>query len=307
MSNIIALDSKLPAHIAALGNVDTDEWTTGTTAGFPIISVKGKVFHIKRGEELTLVEDPNEPGEAARSLNIVVVKANRGVTKTFYERSYEEGSSDKPDCYSLDGIRPAQDAENRQCKTCAACPMNQWGSRKTESGKDAKRCSDVKRLAVCAAGQLNDPMLLRVPPTSLRTWDQYTDLLKKRNLTPAQVITKLSFDPNVAHQALVFKAVDFITDAMVKDIVESRDSTVVESMLGSIVDDSSDTPPADTDSKDEAKKPAAKKPAAKKAAPKKEPEPEPEPEEDAEEDAEAATQTDLDDFDFDDDDFDFDD
>jgi hypothetical protein len=243
MNELAALDQKLPAHIAKLGQQDED-WGSGTTAGFPIISTKGKVFHIKRGDESTMVEDPNEAGEAARSLNVVIIKTHKGVTKTFYAKNYEEGSVDKPDCHSLDGVVPAPDAEDKQCKTCAACDMNKWGSRKTESGKDAKRCNDVKRLAVAPVGQLNDPMLLRVPPTSLRTWDQYVDMLHKRNVSPAQVVTKIKFDPLMAHQALLFEAVDFISDTMVDEIVEAMGSTVVDSMLGGVQAGEADYVPA---------------------------------------------------------------
>jgi len=308
MSNdIIELSGKVPAHLAVLGDMDED-WSSGLTAGFPIISTKGKVFHIKRGDDTELVTDPNDPEEAARSLQVVIIKTGKGITKTFYASTYEEGSQDKPDCYSLDGVRPAADAEDRQCKTCAACPQNQWGSRKTESGKDAKRCSDVKRVAVAPVGLLNDPMLLRIPPTSIRTWDLYVDLLRKRGVTPNQVITKISFDPSVAHQALVFKAVGFTTDEMVPSIVEARNSTTVEQMLGTVTE-GVDTTPVKEEAPPAKKPPAKRKPPAKKKpAPKEEEQIDIEDVVDDADDAEASDDVDLgDDFDFSDDDFDFDD
>lgn len=301
-TDIIALDTtNLPAHLQSLGGGDDDEWSSGTTAGFPIISTKGKQFTIRRGEDMELLMNPKDPDSPASYIDVVVLKTHPGVCKTYYQRTYEEGSDDKPDCYSLNGIEPAADAENRQSKVCATCPQNQWGSRITDSGKEAKQCSDVKRLAVSAGGQINDPMLLRVPPTSLRAWDQYVDMLKKRGLKPTQCITRITFDPNVAHQLLVFKTSDFITPEMVPDIEAELRGSTLDAIIGSVATTSQpvgeDKPPAPTKPK---RKPPAKKatkveeptddeeneeepPAPPKPKAKRKRKPEPEPEQDTSE------------------------
>lgn len=230
--HIIPFDqaTNLPANLAALN--DDEDWGSGQVGGFPVISIKSKVFHICRGEDKELVARPDDPDEPAGHISVVVIKTHKGVARTFYASNYEEGSAEKPDCYSNDGIRPAADAENPQCKTCALCPQSQWGSRTTESGKKGKACSEVKRLAVAAPGQLNDPMLLRVPPTSLRNWDQYVDMLKKRGATPPQVVTKISFDHSVSHQLLNFKPIGFIDGPLVEQLLEVRDSELVQNITG---------------------------------------------------------------------------
>lgn len=231
-NQIIPFDSemKLPAHLQSLGS--NDDWESGQVSGFPVISIKSKVFHIVRGEDKQLITRKDDPDEPASNISVVVLRTHKGVARTFYKTQYEEGSSEKPDCYSNDGIAPAADAESPQCKTCAACPHAQWGSRITENGKKGKACSEVKRLAVAAPGQINDPMLLRVPPTSLRTWDQYVDMLRKRGVTPAQVVTKISFDHSVSHQLLVFKPVGFINEQMAEEIADVRDDMMVLNIIG---------------------------------------------------------------------------
>ena len=233
MSNLIPFDSaKLPASIAKAFNISFDDFSTGQKGGFPVISIKGKVFHIKRGDEKTLVTKPDSDGEPAASLEVIVLKTHPGVAKTYYSKGFSEGSVEKPDCYSNDGTAPAADAQSPQAKKCAACPHNQWGSKITEDGKKGKSCADVKRLAVAPAGQINDPMLLRVPAASLKTWDQYVDLLKKRGVPPPAVVTKVGFDYTVAHPALTFKPVGFIDEAMAVEVKEVLDTDVVQNIIG---------------------------------------------------------------------------
>lgn len=272
--NLIPFESaKVPAAIAKAFNVSFDDFATGQRSGFPVVSIKGKVFHIKRGDEKVLVTKPDVPDEPAASIEVVVLKTHPGVAKTYYSKGFTEGSIEKPDCYSNDGVAPAADAQSAQAKKCAVCTHNQWGSKITEDGKKGKSCADVKRLAVAAAGQLNDPMLLRVPAASLKSWDQYVDLLKKRGVPPPAVVTKIGFDYTVAHPALTFKPVGFINDEMAAEIHEALDSDVVQSIIGGVPTAADDgepfeqmaTPAAKVEEPEEVVTPAPK-PAAKPAA-----------------------------------------
>lgn len=260
--NLIPFESaKVPASIAKAFNVSFDDFSTGQRGGFPVISIKGKVFHIKRGDEKTLVTAPDSEDEPARNVEVVVLKTHPGVAKTYYIKGFVEGSVEKPDCYSNDGVAPAADAQNAQAKKCAACPHNQWGSKITEDGKKAKACQDVKRLAVAPAGQLNDPMLLRVPAASLKTWDAYVDVLRKRGVPPPAVVTKIGFDYSVAHPALTFKAVGFINEEMAAEVHETRATDVVSNIIGGVL------PEVAPDTDDEPFEQAAPKVEAKAEAP----------------------------------------
>lgn len=235
MSNEIAtINPKLPAELRALAelmNTD-DEWSSGQAAGFPVLSTKGKNFHIRRGDEVELIHVEGDEDTPAASLHLTILKTHKGVAKTYFEKDYEPGSEDAPTCYSKDGIVPAEDAEERQAKKCAICPHNQWGSRITKAGNKGKKCADVKRLAVAPAGQLNDPMLLRVPPTSLKVWDNYTKKLAQKGLNPALVVTKLSFDPSVEHQMFVLKFVGLLPE----DQYGALGEVLADPILDSIVD-----------------------------------------------------------------------
>ena len=222
----------LPAHLAALADVSADDLTSGVGGGYPIISIKGKVFHIVRGDDRTLVTKPDAPDEPAASLEVVILKANPALSKTYYATGFVEGSTEKPTCYSNDGVAPAADAQEAQSVKCATCPHNQWGSKISENGSKVKACADVRRVAVAPIGQINDPMLLRIPAASLRPLMEYGDALKKRGVRYPAVSTKIGFDYTVAHPQLTFKPVGFLTEELAVKVVEMIKSDVVAQIVG---------------------------------------------------------------------------
>jgi len=210
MNDMVAIKaSKLPAHLQGKVKNKNVFAAAVSVGGFPVVSIKGKVFHIQRGDERTLVTK-GEDDEPAASLETVILAVNPDKSKVFYDSGYEEGSVAKPTCYSNTGGEPAADADEPQAKKCAVCPHNQWGSRITDNGGKGKACSDSMRLAIAPSGQLNDPMLIRVPAASLKTLGQYGAQLAKRGVEPLHVVTRIGFDYNVAHPSLTFKAMRFI-------------------------------------------------------------------------------------------------
>ena len=304
--DLLATNTQLPAHLRKAAAAAPDKWATGQSHGFPVLSTKGKVFHISQGDDYELVTDP-ETGEQANGINIIVLDTHDGVSKVYYDKGYEEGDRSAPTCYSLNGIEPEKDADDRQAKKCALCPHNQWGSRITDSGSKGKACSDQKRLAVSPAGDIKEPMLLRLPPMTLRNWDTYVKGLVRKGLTPSTVITRISFEPKVAYPELLFKATDFVTEEMMAEIEEATDLPQVASIIGSAGMTQADATvaPVDDDEDEEDAPPIPPKPKAKpKPKPKAKPAPPPEPEEsdDEDEDDDDLGDLDFDDLDFGDDD-----
>jgi hypothetical protein len=236
MSNIAKRNANavaLPAHLAELfgGMGGMGDLTSGVSVGFPVVSIKGKVFHIKRAGEVELVTKPDDPDEPATSLEIVLLKANPKISKTYYADGFEDGTAEKPTCYSNDGMKPADDAEAKQAKNCATCPQNQWGARVTDSGKRAKACQDVRRVAIAAAGALDDPMLLRVPAASLKPLMQYGSMLEKKGIPYQVMVTKLGFDHSQAYPLLTFKHVRLVDQDQAVQIKETIEGEVVEAII----------------------------------------------------------------------------
>ena len=207
MSDLIAQDLKLPAHLQGKAQHTNAFAAAGGSAGFPAISIKGKVFSVKRDGEVTIILKPGPDKEPATVLEMIVLAGNPKKSKTYYEVAYTQGSTRAPDCSSDDGVSPSPQAESPQSKKCAICPQNQWGT-----GRDGKgtKCGDSMRLAVATPDLISDPMLLRVPADSLKPLGNYGKALALRGFQPNQVITKIGFDYAKEYPSLTFKMADFV-------------------------------------------------------------------------------------------------
>lgn len=233
--NIIPFESKtLPTYLKSINKAALNDDLLSGSGGFPVISIKGKTFAVVRGGEREILPNPKDPDSPATSIDVVILKANKGVSKVYYAKKYEEGSDDKPTCYSLEGIAPEDDSQEKQSPKCAICKWNQWGSRISESGKKTKACADSKRIAVTTPDQLNEPYLLRVPPASLAGLTDYAQFLAKRGVKYNMVVSKISFDPAAPAPKLMFKAVGLLDDEGHAAVEEAIKLSIVDQIIGSV-------------------------------------------------------------------------
>lgn len=272
MANDLILDDNddalsLPAHLRGSA-ATSDDLSGGLSGGYPVISIKGKRFAISDGGSREVIMRPDEPDEPASSLQVVIVKSNPHLSKVYYEAGYSEGSDAKPTCYSNNGVGPAADAQSPQSPTCAVCPHNEWGSRISDSGGKGKACSDSRRIAVCPVGELDRPMLLRIPAATLRELANYAGNLKRRNAPYQALVTKLSFDNNVAHPKLNFKAMRWLDAKEWATVQELMSNPVLDQIVGTgeSVAENVKTPAAKSVEKPVEKSKEKAKPDPKKAA-----------------------------------------
>lgn len=212
----------------------------GIRGGFGILGYRGKVWSTKfQGNEKPLMRDDGDGARA--SVEVVIVKAAPNIAKIYYASGFVDGSTAPPDCWSTDGVKPDGGASKKQSTTCAGCPMNAWGSKVTEAGKQTKACSDSKRLAVTPLNDLANelmggPMLLRVPAASLRDLKSYGDQLQGYGFPYFGVATRISFDVNEAFPKFVFNAMRPLTDAEADIIVAMREGPQVNNILNTSVE-----------------------------------------------------------------------
>jgi hypothetical protein len=270
MSEIIPFDGNLPAYLKNqnVENLNGDLISTVST-GFPVVSIKGKIFAIVRGGDRTTMMNPKDPDSPATAIEVVLLKGNKGVSKVYYAKGYQEGGEDqKPDCYSNEGVKPEDNSKNPQSKQCSTCAHNQWGSKIGDNGGKGKACQDSKRLAIAAAGLLNDPYLLRVPPASIKALSEYAAALQKRNLHYSQVVTRIAFEAEAATPKLTFKAMGYLPEAAYNEVRAVVDTEVVASILGTGVVAVDDAIPALDKPIAVVEKPKAEPKAKAKAEPK---------------------------------------
>lgn len=213
---------KVPQKLADAMQNDNDDLSAGVRGGYSVVSIRGSRWHIKVSDEETTVTDPVS-GDPVGSLRLVLLKASPNVSKNFYSGGYEEGSSEAPTCWSIDGKVP-DPAADKQAPSCAACPKNQFGSRITDAGKKVKACGDSRRMAVIPEGDFANelyggPMLLRVPASSLSNLSQYGKKMKNKGFPYNTIVTRASFDHTVSFPKLEFNATRPLTDDEADEII----------------------------------------------------------------------------------------
>lgn len=271
----------LPKNFGAVSKLfanqqaSNDELGSGIASSYGIVGYRGKVWSIKhQGKETQLMRDD---GDGPRgSVEVVIVKAASAVAKIFYAGGYQDGSNSAPDCWSTNGVTPDAAAQNKQNATCAGCPMNAWGSRVTEAGKQGKACSDNRRIAIVPLNDMaNDmfggPMLLRIPAASLKDLKAYGELLNSYHYPYYACATRISFDPKEAYPKFVFSAIRPLTDEEAKYVLELRGDKRVSNILNEAQEISSAVAKQEEDAIpaspfEQAPAPAAPKAAAPKAA-----------------------------------------
>lgn len=141
---------------------------------------------------------------------LVGVPVRQQVSRTFYLTGYEEGSNDAPDCRSNDGITgfPKTDEDGRELNliyassgeeivyggACAKCPLNQWESaqRIGKQGK-GKACTEYRTIALLEP-EAEWPLMVRLPPTQIRNWVEFTKGLTRRRLRISDVVVALKIE-----------------------------------------------------------------------------------------------------------------
>lgn len=160
------------------------------------ISIKGKQFTL--------------PDSTVHAGPLEAVILDSRFLNTFYTADYNPNDIKPPACFALakerDDMAPHADAPEPQSAECESCPMNAWGS--SPKGGKGKACRNMIRLAVAPSDATEDtePMILRVPPTSLNSWGKLVRDLQQAGLIPLQVVTAISFDASAAYPQLQFKA-----------------------------------------------------------------------------------------------------
>jgi len=206
MSNIQLFESGnvVPAYLKKLPIDAVTKALMGGTSG-KRISIRGSVFRMMvGGEEVSKSE--------SRAMNIIIVNANEGISRVYYEGKYVEGEHMAPTCASDDGKTPREDSKKKQSDKCVTCPMNIKGS----GNQGGRACGFSQRLAVVLE---NDPegnvFQLNLPSQSIfgkaengkMPLQAYVKLLASHGLPVTAVVTEMKFDTDSSTPKLTFRAI----------------------------------------------------------------------------------------------------
>jgi len=180
----------LPAHLQKYSAeaAKAADMVSGFSS-LPKLSIRGKQFRLDReGKEVVY--------PAGQPLEVVILATDpaKGCAKSYFKDAYTSGADALPDCFSSDGKTPDSFVEKPLARSCTECPMNVFGSGTDAAGKQSKgkACADHKNLFVVEASDLNGAILvLRVPPTSLKSLSEYGRKLAKDGVAPQVIVTQL--------------------------------------------------------------------------------------------------------------------
>lgn len=283
MSNVIPFGANtLPSYLQnreGLRDVNVD---IVTTAQFPNLSIKGKVFTLVRDGERTIITRPEEPDEAVQNINLAFIRLNMKY-KNYYSKRYDPDSSEgqRPDCFSQDGVAPSPQSPAPQAKKCALCPHNQFGTSRNEDGTagKGKACADQIRAAVANPDNLEHPLLLRIPPKSIKNLKDALRVCKTRHIPYNAVVFRVGFVAAEASPVLSFKPSGLLSDEAYAKADSLFEDETVQAIVGLIeepVTAAQAEPEQDDDGGSELDAALAARAEAPKATSKPKPKPEPE-------------------------------
>jgi hypothetical protein len=217
-----------------------EDMASGITAGFAILSFRGKAWRVKhRGEERVMLKPDNSP---VYKIEVVIVRTSPNLSKVWYEHGYVEGSTAPPDCWSVDGKKPDPASPKLQNPTCAGCKWNAWGSSRSQAGSGkGKDCADSKRLAIVPLQDIDNeihggPMMLRVPPASLADLLGYANSLEQIGYPYYAVGTAISFDVNAEYPKLIFEPLRALTEEEAEKVAKLQGSDIVDRIISAAVE-----------------------------------------------------------------------
>ena len=227
----------MAAYMAGRKSVN-DELAAGVMGGFAVVTYKGKEWNVKYQGVKTLITRNDVHGDGssdpAASLEVVIVKSSPIITKTWYEKGWEDGSNNPPDCFSSNGITPDANVPKKQNAICKTCKWDAFGSRAQEGFK-GKACQDNRRIAVVPAKDIDNEafggaMLLRVPPASLKELVKHGAALDQKGLQYFGVVSKISFTSD-SYPHLIFGPVRVLDDDEELKVIGMRDGPQVSRVL----------------------------------------------------------------------------
>lgn len=188
-------------------------------------AVQSGHFMSTRGGRLSL-NGATIPGD---KINIVII--DYLLENHYYEGDFDASAITSPVCFAFgrndDEMVPHELSSKPQCATCAACPMNVFG---TASKGKGKACKNIRRIGFIPADGLDNPAtaemaFLKLPVTSCKNFSTYVQQLASGlKRPPFGVVTEMSIVPDPKSQFILkFKLVDKIESVdVLKELLERR-------------------------------------------------------------------------------------
>lgn len=160
----------------------------------------GDQIRVTQDKNFLLPDGTKHPGP----LQLVIVDF---VThKTFYDRAFDKAEPSPPACFAISlkpkDMVPDKSSPDKQANTCHECPNNEFGS-----DGNGKACKEKRVMAVIPADAdaNTDIAILTASVTAMKAFDSYVNSVgASLGKMPYQIVTEVSFDPNLTYASLRF-------------------------------------------------------------------------------------------------------
>ena len=141
-------------------------------------------------------DDPENP-DMIKEFSAVILYHHP--MRAYYKEKYT-GGNNPPDCGSFDGVT----GQGNPGGLCCDCPYNDFGT--GENG--AKACKERRRLYLLREGDVF-PILLSLPPGSLKDFGRYLMRCLSRGYGSNMVVTKFSLAATTSKNGIVYAKAQF--------------------------------------------------------------------------------------------------
>jgi len=159
--------------------------------------------------------------------------------RAYWQTAYEDSPDGPPDCSARSGVGGGMVGQGEPGGNCTECPFSQFGSAHKGEGQ---ACKAGRRLFMLTEDILL-PLMVTVPPTSLKAARQYSMRLSSHGVPYYGVMTRLRLDTaknanGIDYSKIVFESVGKLTDSDLARIKSYRKG--ITPALGNMAIDSRD-------------------------------------------------------------------
>ncbi len=183
-----------------------------------------------------IVEPGSDDEEPVKEFQGVILMSHK--CNAYWPDAFGTSEDKNPACASMDGDEGmTQDGEVIKCATC---PYNQFGSSKAGDGK-GKACKNMRRLYILREGDVL-PLVMSLPPTALKAYDNYRTRLATAGKKSLAVMTKFTLakaksSTGTAYSIPQFEAVSLLPLADVERVREYAEGMLKSAQKAGITAD----------------------------------------------------------------------
>jgi len=151
------------------------------------------------------------------------------VQRTYWKKDFGSGGGTPPDCFAEDAIRGIGEPGG----ICSECELSKFGS--SEKSEKAQACQ-MKRMLFMLTEKSVLPMVVRIPPTSLKNSKKYLlQLATEMDETPIHhAVTTLYLQKKPNSQGIDYSEVQFKLEGVLNDVQKDQVDKYLEQMRESL-------------------------------------------------------------------------